>query len=682
MDRSRLVAGRRANADAPDEVTVGETLARQLHQGVGGHLDFASYTPAQFATAQGGGRPPPPAGPRVRLQIVGIVRRPGDLGDTNAGGGIVVLTPAFNHAYLHRIANFGVFVQVRTRHGASAVPGVVKAARPIFAKSGGLSVQAAAEDTRSAQSAIDVLSLTLWVFAGVAGLAGVVTIGIVLTREIALLGIDQETLRALGATRAQRVMVSGPSALLIAAAGGLLAALGAIAASPLLPIGVARRADPDVGFHLDWVVLAVGVIAVGFVVLVIALLAAVRGTRESALDPGSGAHRRTSTVVETAGRAGLAPTATNGLRMALEPGRGRTAVPVRSAYLGAIFGVLGVTAILVFTSSLDHLVATPRLYGATWDFQAADTNFKDTCGRNDFGLTRVTGVGAIAAVCTNDIQLDGHTLTGWGFTRVRGTIQPAIVTGRAPRAPNEVALGHATLHTLGKGIGDTVRGRGPHGTAAYRIVGQVVFPSFGNPQALADGGAFTGAGLTHIFDSNATSNRYLVGRYTPRSDHTAVDRRIAALSGLGNPATSTVPVEIGRLRHIGWLPVTLAALLGGLALLAVGHALVTTVRRRRRDLAVLKTLGFDRRQVRRTIAWQATILAAVGLVLGIPLGIAIGRAAWRLSADGLGISTVVVLPTVVIFLGAIGVLALINLVALFPARAAAGTRTAKALRSD
>ena len=177
VDRSRLIAGRRANPAAADEVTIGEVLAAQLHQGVGGHLDFLSYTPAQFAAAtagggSGGGPPPSPEGPRVRLRIVGIVRRPGDLGDADAGGGIVVLTPAFNRAYFDRIGNFGVVVDVRTRHGASDVPRVFAAARPIFATSGGLSVKGGPEDTQGAQSAINVLTLALWVFAGVAALAG------------------------------------------------------------------------------------------------------------------------------------------------------------------------------------------------------------------------------------------------------------------------------------------------------------------------------------------------------------------------------------------------------------------------------------------------------------------------------------------------------------------------------
>ena len=199
-----------------------------------------------------------------------------------------------------------------------------------------------------------------------------------------------------------------------------------------------------------------------------------------------------------------------------------------------------------------------------------------------------------------------------------------------------------------------MQGRGPNGTVHYRIVGQVVFPKLGDPQALADGAAFTGAGLSRVFDSNNSSNRFLLGRFTPGSDRAAVEHRIAALPGLGNPAGSTVPVEVDRLRHIDWFPVTLAALLAGLALLAVGHALVTGVRRRRHDLALLKTLGFNRSQVRATVAWQATTLATVGLVVGIPAGLIVGRIVWGLVADGLGVATTVAIPTLALLLTVLG----------------------------
>ena len=264
VERARLITGRVADPAAPDEITIGEILAAQLHRGVGDHIDIASYSASQVAAAiaaGGGGRPGQPLGPRVRLRIVGIVRRPLDLSDVGAQGGIIVLTPAFHRKYSGVIGTLGVIVQIRTRHGAADVPSVVASARHIFGPSAQLSVSSSSAQTEGARNAIDVLTQALWIFAAVAALAGAVAIAIVLSREISLTSTHQATLHALGLTRPQRVMISGPTALFVAGGGALLGVLGAIAASPLFPFGVARRADPDIGLHADWLVLALGFIA-------------------------------------------------------------------------------------------------------------------------------------------------------------------------------------------------------------------------------------------------------------------------------------------------------------------------------------------------------------------------------------------------------------------------------------
>ena len=79
------------------------------------------------------------------------------------------------------------------------------------------------------------------------------------------------------------------------------------------------------------------------------------------------ARRRSSAAVGFLARAGFPASGVSGVRMALEPGRGRTAVPVRSTLLAAIVGVAAVTATFTITESADHLLDTPRLYGHNWD---------------------------------------------------------------------------------------------------------------------------------------------------------------------------------------------------------------------------------------------------------------------------------------------------------------------------
>ena len=74
------------------------------------------------------------------------------------------------------------------------------------------------------------------------------------------------------------------------------------------------------------------------------------------------------------------------------------------------------------------------------------------------------------------------------------------------------------------------------------------------------------------------------------------------------------------------------------------HALITSDRRRRRDLAILKTLGFGRGQVSQTVARPATTLALVAGLMVLPLGIAGGRRPRRLLAEQPGVAAGPVVP--------------------------------------
>ena len=66
--------------------------------------------------------------------------------------------------------------------------------------------------------------------------------------------------------------------------------------------------------------------------------------------------------------AGLRPVSgAVGVRLALQRGAGRTALPVSSTLAGAALGIAALTAALVFAASLTYLAATPRLYGTTWN---------------------------------------------------------------------------------------------------------------------------------------------------------------------------------------------------------------------------------------------------------------------------------------------------------------------------
>jgi putative ABC transport system permease protein len=129
-----------------------------------------------------------------------------------------------------------------------------------------------------------------------------------------------------------------------------------------------------------------------------------------------------------------------------------------------------------------------------------------------------------------------------------------------------------------------------------------------------------------------------------------------------------------------------ASLLAGLmALLALGtvtHALVSSVRRRHGDLAVLKVLGFVPRQVSAAVAWQATAFAAMAVLVGLPLGVAVGRWAWLLVAGQLGVVPEPAVPPRQVLAVIAGALLAANLIATAPGWVAGRLRPAVVLRSE
>jgi ABC-type lipoprotein release transport system permease subunit len=125
------------------------------------------------------------------------------------------------------------------------------------------------------------------------------------------------------------------------------------------------------------------------------------------------------------------------------------------------------------------------------------------------------------------------------------------------------------------------------------------------------------------------------------------------------------------MRNVRAIPLALGLFLVLLAIAAVGHALASMVGRRRREIAILRSLGFTRGQVRASVAWQATTLAAVGVVLGIPLGILIGRLIWRLVAEATPVKYV---PPFAVLIA--------NALAAWPARRAGRLQAAEILRTE
>jgi putative ABC transport system permease protein len=157
------------------------------------------------------------------------------------------------------------------------------------------------------------------------------------------------------------------------------------------------------------------------------------------------------------------------------------------------------------------------------------------------------------------------------------------------------------------------------------------------------------------------------------------------VSGPGLPSVPGSPVEsveVAAYRQVVSTPIALAAILAVLAAATVSFALVTSVRRRRRDFGTLQALGFSRAQVRATVAWHAATVALVATVIGVPLGVIAGRIAWLAAARQIGVPESAAVPWTFVVLAPVVALVAANVVAALPARSAAMTAPAEALRDE
>jgi hypothetical protein len=293
------------------------------------------------------------------------------------------------------------------------------------------------------------------------------------------------------------------------------------------------------------------------------------------------------------------------------------------------------------------------------------------------GNPLVGGYSAIAAA-PSAIRVDGIGTGAVGVEPVRGATHPRVLRGREARSTDELALGGVMLRRIGRRVGDTVEVRGTGEPRRMLIVGEAMTPAY-YPEFQSGGAVLTVDGLRSLLP-DAFPNQFLV-EYASGADEAA------AVASLRRDFGRTVlrawtPVEVHNLGRVRGLPFLLAALLAVLGVATLGHLLVTSVRRRRRDLAVLKAVGFVRGQVSATVAWQATTLATLAVLIGVPLGVAAGRWAWLLVNRGLGTPAGPVMPTLAVLAVVLATVLGANLVAALPARSAAATRPAVVLRSE
>jgi FtsX-like permease family len=682
VERPAVISGRLADPSRVDEATVTASFADRYHLTVGDRLTAHLFSPAQADAFAANNIRVAPAGPRQPLRIVGVVRSPSI--DDDSHRYVVLTTYAFTTRYRANIqgtATTAIDVgAVRLRGGEA---GLADFTRRLAAatRRDDIQFQNLAEEARTTAAVTGFERNALLVFALAALVASVVMVGQPAHRYGESSAVELGILRGLGLTRGQALRAALIGPMLAWAVGVIIATGAAIAASGWFPIGTAADYEPDPGRSVDLTV----IVTIAAVMAVLVGTGAVIGAQRELSRPGAVGRR--SAVASAARRLGLPVPVVFGVRYALEPSRGRAAIPARPALLGAIAGVLGVLAALTFHAGVNAAATNPRQFGHTYQIEG-------WLGYNGQDFTAAQPVwDAFAAdpdvVAVNDTLVDETSIAGTSFEvfslrplRPDRPMPVVTLSGRMPEGPGEIALAPTTLRAVGVKIGDTVTVGGATGQTRMSVTGTAFTLDGGI--SYAKGAWTTAAGYQSLFGDSFIYHQ-IYATLRPGTDAVAVSGRIASHLRGGGESTAQFgpavgPKEAARLRNIRNLPLALGVFLALLALAAAGHALASAARRRRHDFAVLRSLGLTRRQCGLIVLTQATTVAIVGLLTGLPLGVALGRTVWRAIAESVPVLYLPPTAPLALALAAPAGLLAGVLLAVIPARRAADTPVADALR--
>lgn len=705
INRPKLLRGRLPDPSDPRQTLIDPTTARKLGANVGAEIVLRAFDgpPAD------GGRIAPDEGVPAVFEVVGI----GVFSDRVVRGQIfdefprLFLTPAAHKLYgasPTSVAYEEIFVRLKPGADLAAFQSEVDRITAADPGAGGNDFNLDADRTAKVQRAIRPQAVALGLFAGLAAVAGLLVIGQILSRQIFLESTEYPTLRALGMTRAQLALTVAVRVVGIGLAGAVVAVALAIVASPLMPIGPARLAEPRPGVEANLAVVMGG--AGVLVMLLVAVVAAPIWRATSAMPTGSWAavtagRGRPSQLVRLLIRAGAPPAAIAGVRFAVEPGVGRSAAPVRATLGGTVLALLAVIGSLTFGASLNRVIADARRYGQQWDV-LLDGGFTmlPTVSTVD-RLSEDPSIAAFSAGNYGELTIDGARVPAVGIDLLRGSLFPTLLEGRPPRQSDEIVLGTKVLRRIGKSVGDELMVEVGGSTRQMRLVGRAVFPSLGLPTlaqtSLGEGAAVAGDVLPPASSAARSPediyNFFLV-QFAPEASSTDRQRLEAETHRDDGPFgdacerntsstcffTNQRPGDIANYSRVRATPIALAGVLVLLGLATLVHALLSSIGRRRRDLAILSALGFVRRQVSATVAWQATTVSALTLVIGLPLGVTVGRWAWIIFADQLGVDPSPVVPRVAVLTAIPALLVMANLIALLPGGLAGRIAPAEALR--
>lgn len=274
-------------------------------------------------------------------------------------------------------------------------------------------------------------------------------------------------------------------------------------------------------------------------------------------------------------------------------------------------------------------------------------------------------------------------VTNWEVTE-RSPVK--LTSGHEPRGDGEALLDADTADKKNLGIGDTLTVQAQPGSFKVRIVGIATFTT-------------TNPGAALIFLDTPTAQSKLLGRSdaatsisvdaAPGVGDAVLKKRVSAEIGTGPYEVKTADEQAKSSAEAlgGFLDVIKYVMLGfaGIAVLVGIFLIVNTfsmlIAQRTRELGLLRALGADRRQVRRSVLTEALLLGLVGSTLGLAAGIGLAIGLIKLmTAFGMNLkSTEMVIgwgTPVAAYVVGVGVT---YIAAYLPARRAAGVSPMAAL---
>jgi hypothetical protein len=708
QDKLTVIAGRLPPASSTDEVILTQQMAATFHLAVGDHMTWQFYgVPTRGGLPED--VPARPAG-RTTFVVAAIADVSPALVDTFDNVESAILPPAATTRYLNGEWQFG-WASLRLTHGDAGVPELRRQLSALAAVVKrqthfpiSFTIRRLAVVKHEAQEAIEPQAVALAVLGGLAGVALLALMTQGLAQLLARSAPDAPALRAMGASRAAAAIATGAWGAVAVAGAVLISIGGAIAVSPLAPVGPVRLFDPVKGVQADWLVLGGG--AAILLILLTAVLAwlAWRAVRRESELPLA----RSSALVSAGARAGLPVTMIAGIRYALERGPGRLRAPVRATLAGSVVAVAALVAALVFGASLTGLVSHPAEYGWNWDLLIQSQGGWGSWppGALDKTFTGQAGVTGWSELGFAQLSIRGAEVPVMGVLQHPGErrVEPPTTSGQPLSGPNQIEFGSTTLRQLGLRIGDKLMlGRDPR---PLTVVGTATLPSFGvvltDHVSLGRGAMMGWTTLMSVLGlpTNPTEKQIEEAVATPAypatvafdvSSRAVANKLIAKMAALsaesGSPGgTYPLPPQRGaavvNASQMGSQPIALAIGVAAAALLALGLTVLASVRQRRRELALLKALGLRARQIGAIVAWQTSTILVVAVAAGVPLGVAAGRWVWTSFASSIGVVPSPVVPGRALLAGAVLVLLAGNLLASMPALLAARIAPAVTLRTE